>query len=210
MDERIHMILKRLYIPELLRSERLCQDLMWLLHLPPDQPQKGITNRGWPRVSDFTAYIEASANAKPHVLVAYAWVMYMALFNGGRWMRSELSAAGDAFWSPPSHTLVDQRGKSGVDAGLRFFHFDGSYDGEEIKHDFKSRLTEIEVLCTPEERQDIVREAEAIFMHCTLLVEELDDIVAAQKSTKLTSLPQLLLKHLLPMGMVELFQDIRR
>lgn len=79
-----------------------------------------------------------------------------------------------------------------------------------IKHDFKSRLFELEVLLTPEERQGIVREAQVIFMHCTLVVKEFDDIVAARKSTEPTSIPQLLFKHLLPMGMVVLFQGVQK
>ena len=210
VEERMRIILERLYVPELLRTERLSQDLMRLLNLPPDQLKGGMNRRGWPRLSDFTAHIEASTSAKPHVLIAYAWVMYMALFNGGRWMRSELSAAGDNFWGPPSHTLVDEPDTGGSDAGLSFFRFDGPQDGEEIKHDFKTRLSEMEMLLKAEERQDIVREAQEILIHCALLVEELDDVVAAQRTREPMSVPRLLLKHLLPMGMVDLFQGISR
>ncbi|KAA6408675.1 MAG: hypothetical protein FRX48_07757 [Lasallia pustulata] len=205
-EERIHKILERLYIPELRRTEGLCQDLAKLLDLPPDQIKGGMSRRGWPRVSEFAAHIEASASAKPHVLVAYAWVMYMALFNGGRWMRSELSAAGDRFWGSPSHTLVDEQDEGGSDACLNFFRFKGSQDGDGIKHDFKARLSEMEVLLKAEERLDIVREAQDIFIHCALLVEELDDAVAGQRTMEPMPLHQLLLKHLLPMGMVDLFQ----
>lgn len=197
-------------MPELLRTERLFQDLTKLLQLPPDQLKGGMSRRRWPRVFDFTAHIEASASAKPHVLIAYAWVMYMALFNGGRWMRSELSAAGDTFWGPPPQPLVDERDKGGSDEALNFFRFDGSHDGEVVKNDFKTRLSEMEVLLKAEERRDIVREAQVIFVRCALLVEELDDVVAVQRSTEPMSLPQLLLKHLLPMGMVDLFQSIPR
>ena len=121
-------------------------------------------------------------------------------------MRSELSAAGDRFWGSPSHAPVDERDERGSDASLNFFTFDGSQDGDGIKHDFKARLSEMEVLLKPEERLDIVHEAQDIFVHCALLVEELDDIVAVQRTREPMPLHQLLLKHLIPMGMVDLFQ----
>lgn len=210
VEEPIRKILERLYIPELLRTERLSQDLRSLLDVPPDQLKGGMDRRVPPRLSDFTAHIEASTSTRPHILVAYAWVMYMALFNGGRWMRSELFTAGDKFWGPDSHALADKRDKGGWNTTLNFFQFDGSQDGEDIKQEFKIRLSEMEGLLKPEERLDIVREAQDIFIHCAHLVEELDDIVAAQRTTQPMTLPQLLLKHLLPMGMVDLFQGIRR
>ena len=209
------MILERLYIPELLRTERLRQDLKMLLRLSHDGVEERMNRQDWPRLHAFTAHIESSVGAKPHLLIAYAWVLYMALFSGGRWMRAKLLAAGASFWDESPHCGGDEKDKCekdkcGKGSSLSFFHFEGLQDGEDIKQDFKSRLSKAEALLTAEERQDIVREAQDIFRHCVLLVEELDDMMAIQKTTEPMSLPQLLLKHLLPMGMVDLLQGISR
>lgn len=50
----------------------------------------------------FTAHIKKAVKANPHVLLAYAWVLYMALFSGGRYLRASLQTAGglgDEFWA---------------------------------------------------------------------------------------------------------------
>ena len=50
---------------------------------------------GWEAVDR----IHRVAAEKPHVLIAYAWVWYMAIFAGGRWIRGQLDAAGRReFW----------------------------------------------------------------------------------------------------------------
>lgn len=38
-----------------------------------------------------------SIREKPHLLIAYGWVLYMAIFIGGRWIRQQLSTAGFEF-----------------------------------------------------------------------------------------------------------------
>ncbi|TVY24936.1 hypothetical protein LHYA1_G006242 [Lachnellula hyalina] len=52
-------------------------------------------------VAKFIAHTKQSAQKNPHVLVAYAWVLYMALFSGGRYLRASLKTAGGMgqdFW----------------------------------------------------------------------------------------------------------------
>ena len=46
----------------------------------------------------FLSRIKQSVRARPHVLLAYAWVFYMALFSGGRVLRGLLEGAGEEFW----------------------------------------------------------------------------------------------------------------
>jgi hypothetical protein len=54
-------------------------------------------------IADFVGHIRNSVVTNPHVLVAYAWVFYMALFSGGRYLRALLESAGMDFWlSSPS------------------------------------------------------------------------------------------------------------
>ncbi len=161
-------------------------------------------------MQSFITHIEQTVARKPQVLIAYAWVMYMALFNGGRWLRAQLLAAGDAFWVPPDHESEKVYPVEKV--GLGFFHFNGTRDGEDLKKEFKMRLVEVEKLLSASERDDIVSEAVHIFRRCRLVVEELDELMvasatdSAQISVSPPILPvrQLLLKHTLPLGMAEL------
>lgn len=43
-------------------------------------------------------HIRENVSADPYLLIAYAWTFYMAIFSGGRWIRSQLCNAGDDFW----------------------------------------------------------------------------------------------------------------
>lgn len=171
-DRRISDILKRLYIPSLQRSERLQADLNKL-------------RRRWPCISSsqptmslpIAEQIAESIRDKPHNLIAYSWIMYMALFNGGRWIRTQLQSAGPEFWGM-AH--VD----SGIDC-LSFWDFDGTEDGEDIKRDFKQRIEEITGLLSNEEREDIVQEAVRIFQLCQSLVDHLDETVGSNDAGSL-------------------------
>ncbi|KAK1821791.1 hypothetical protein LTR12_003840 [Friedmanniomyces endolithicus] len=94
-------------------------------------------------------------SGRPHTLIAYAWVMYMAIFSGGRWIRQLLADAGPEF-------------------ELSFLSFDGDEDGEDLKRGFKAGLARAEVLLSPQERQEAVEEAQALFDRCIALVAVLD------------------------------------
>jgi len=53
------------------------------------------------KLAAFIAHTKKSVEANPHVLLAYAWVLYMALFSGGRYLRASLQEAGGlgtTFW----------------------------------------------------------------------------------------------------------------
>lgn len=41
----------------------------------------------------YAAHISTAAAARPHVLLAYAWVMYMGVLSGGRWIRAQIDAS---------------------------------------------------------------------------------------------------------------------
>lgn len=120
--------------------------------------------------------IVATLAEKPHVLVAYAWVMYMAIFSGGRWIRQQLSNAGLDFWTGDQHGLgAEKRELQAFDApGFSFLSFDGDHDGEDIKADFKARLATADTLFSQQEREDMVGEARNLFEDCIALVGMLD------------------------------------
>ncbi|KAN0107944.1 hypothetical protein V8E51_007686 [Hyaloscypha variabilis] len=193
------LILGSLPLQVLLRSERLESDI------------KTISGRAEEEIKEQLRNISQTAIANPHVLLAYTWVLYMALFSGGRYLRASLQKAGPAFWSKsPSYTSLDQLPKNsfqskrppgseeidpshmnsssdrtkssseslalGSTQGLQFFHFDGEKDGEDIKKEFKTRFAEADILLSEEEKDDIIQEAQHIFIYMIEMVGELDRI----------------------------------
>lgn len=156
----------------------------------------------------FLEHFDQTCALKPHILIAYAWVMYMALFNGGRWIRAQLLAARNSSWDSGSVA-----GSVAIDEpqGLSFWHFLGGDDGEDIKNEFKARLNDIEDLLNDEQRRDVIEEAQSIFKHCTLLVGELDKIVAARPTQVRPRPPawsELWIKHPLPLGIAEVIHAL--
>ncbi|KAK3697844.1 hypothetical protein LTR37_017235 [Vermiconidia calcicola] len=120
---------------------------------------------------------------KPHVLIAYGWVMYMAIFSGGRWIRQQFTNAGTEFWTPQPGGMQGEQEKvhsSGL-PGFTFLFFEGEQDGEDIKAEFKARLAEADSLLTQDQRQDVIDAAQRLFEDCIALVEILDREVLWQK-----------------------------
>ncbi|MCJ1311183.1 heme oxygenase [Agyrium rufum] len=87
-----------------------------------------------PTLSNFQTHLHDLERSRPHRLFAYQWVLYMALFNGGRFIRAQLKAARDSFWdfnqdSPDTQdaTTDSITGSSRVKAeenGLSFWYFE--------------------------------------------------------------------------------------
>jgi heme oxygenase len=175
-----------LQVEGLLRSERLRADIRTLSGIPDqdvEEELQAISQNG--KVSNFIAHTTRSVNANPHVLLAYAWVLYMALFAGGRHLRASLQNAGSNFWEIsrgvfPLQQSKDRTTPSPIEGGKReseglaFFHFPGEEDGEDIKRNFKRCFTEAEALLSDREKDDIVCEAQHIFAFLVELIGELD------------------------------------
>jgi hypothetical protein len=131
----------------------------------------------------------------------------MAIFSGGRWIRSVLAGPGEPFWSQkpePKSIEFPSRSPSpsgpGLESsvyeklrtfslaqqdlfeelGLSLWFFPSLSDGLDIKNEFKRRLERIERLLTPEMRADVVAEAKIVFVHCEAVVSELDEHVGRQ------------------------------
>lgn len=118
----------------------------------------------------YVSHIGNIIAAKPHVIIAYAWIMYMALFSGGRWIRAQLRTAGDQFWNPSTGDVCE--------AGYSFLTFEGEHDGEDIKNEFKLQLGKIEAMLIQSQRAEIVVEAQDVFRRTVDMIGELDDLVA--------------------------------
>jgi heme oxygenase len=155
----------------------LKRDLEYLLGVHPTDLDVLLAKYPGDKVAEFCTHIRKSVHEKPWTLVSYAWCFYMAVFSGGRWIRSVLLKAPPGFWP-------EQDGEETglTERGLSFWHFFGPHDGEDIKADFKTQLLTAETLFTPDERVDIIEEAKNIFRLCATLVDELDDSIGTDMS----------------------------
>ena len=151
----------------------------------------------------------------------------MALFNGGRYIRTQLHTAKEYYWA--SQNLGPENPANGEGRGqlecssLRFWHFSNPEDtedieyGEELKSSLRTNFKEAETFIEPSEKEEIISEASLIFHHLALVVENLDKVAAAYRIEELrrtkkveTAFAVLLTKHLLPMGMADLCQAFVR
>lgn len=206
LQPRMRTVLTALRVPGLARAVALQRDVValtgWSRHTVAEHLDDAAES---PVLAEFLHHVRHAVAARPHVLVAYAWVLYMALFSGGRVIRASLERVHPAFWVPAwaSASLTSARRRSEAEdegAGgppLRFFSFDPTTaaeyedgrenedadtgadvngDGEALKATFKRRLAETEGLLTADERDDVADEALAIFVFLVRVVEELDDI----------------------------------
>ncbi|KAF2743465.1 heme oxygenase-like protein [Sporormia fimetaria CBS 119925] len=167
----------------LARSRRIKKDLKTLLNLTGTDYDVLMSQYPSPRVAEFCTHIRSSVSRKPHVLVAYAWCFYMAVFSGGRWIRAQLEGAGGEFWDSGPGEMKGGTGLKG--RGLAVWNFEGVEDGEDIKGLFKEKLKDGEGLWTEEMRGEIVEEAREVFRWCARLVGELDEVVGGEEKKKM-------------------------
>ena len=172
-----------LHVPSLLRTKRLRQDLSLLLQQPTALIDVRLRHPDGQKAREFVRHVKDVACYKPHALIAYTWVMYMALFNGGRWIREQLSTARDLAWDLNKDALELTTALKGDlsqdEIGLSFWQFEGVEDGDDIKTDYKARLVDVGTMLSPEHRADIVQEANEIFERCLGLVNEIDRSLAS-------------------------------
>ena len=176
-----------------------------------------------PYLEAFTGHIRTAITlGRSHLLLAYVWVLYMALFSGGRYIRARLRQAGAGFWGEGERRMGndDEKGDA-VDRCLGFWTFEGEEDGEDFKVEFKARFASVEGMLTEVEKEEVVQEAVFIMHSITAVVVEISEAVGTDVSMAAAgravddermdgraddepSMRWLLLKHVLPMGMVEL------
>uniref|UniRef100_A0A093VGR6 Heme-binding protein HMX1 n=1 Tax=Talaromyces marneffei PM1 TaxID=1077442 RepID=A0A093VGR6_TALMA len=127
---RYHALLSEAYIPAITRSERLASDISSLEREWADNTPSAVQPADHDAaLRDAVAHITETAQRKPYALLAYSWIMYMALFNGGRWIRDQLVNAGPQFWLREESEKADSLISPSF---LSFWSFDGDEDGEDI------------------------------------------------------------------------------
>ncbi|TLD12588.1 uncharacterized protein PgNI_03430 [Pyricularia grisea] len=115
-SKRIRGLLADMYDAKLERTPRLVADIRALTGWSRDEVTaevRAITT-GDGALARMVRHMNESVCENPHVLLAYGWVMYMALFSGGRFMRATLeNAVGDPdlpFWAAnPGRIAPGQR-----------------------------------------------------------------------------------------------------
>jgi heme oxygenase len=119
LSKELSLVLSRLFLPGLVRTEALRRDLQRLSGWSPAELdakiRRLITSDG--PLSRFTGHIREEVGKRPHVLIAYAYILYMALFAGGRIIRSSMESQDASFWakapiSPVWHREAARREES--------------------------------------------------------------------------------------------------
>ncbi|RGP79928.1 hypothetical protein FLONG3_1872 [Fusarium longipes] len=199
---RMVALLQDIYLPGLMRSDRLKADIANLSGWSSStvEEQLRLVEQNGP-LAGFLQHIKRTVQNRPHVLLAYSYILFMALFAGGRFIRATLESAGDEFWdrlpspvlpslAPCEETTRRTKRASGLSDNqiplddfhhhathtmpLRFFHFQTPEDGEDLKREFKRRLASMEGELSASEKQDVVQESICIFDNMTHLVQQLD------------------------------------
>ena len=160
--------LHEIYLPALERAHRLDFDLDLL----------GVSARGgeekYPRhLQSILNHIESVTAEKPYLLLAYTWILYLAIFSGGRYLRAQLRRANAQAWDIGQDS----------DASMQFWCFEGDQDGEDIKSEFKIRFGSASTLLTDRERKEVVDEAMEIMKRMIEVVTEIESAFRDQKAS---------------------------
>ncbi|KAG5926921.1 hypothetical protein E4U42_002797 [Claviceps africana] len=199
VSQHLLAMLRSLHLPGLMRADRLEADVRSVMGWTDAELREHLDRVGETgHLGDFTSHIKRAIESKPHVLVSYAYILFMALFAGGRFIRATLESAGEDFWQGRLDGRDSQqqqqqlkRDDEELEASspptqgmpLRFFHFNTPMDGEDLKQEFKQRLAGAEDGLGYQKKRDIVQEAICIFENLTLVVAQIDDVLAAARDT---------------------------
>ncbi|KAK7745225.1 hypothetical protein SLS62_009854 [Diatrype stigma] len=103
IDQRMRSVLSDLRLPGLIRSQELQKDIISLTGWSSLTVVEHLNDSAeLPVLGEFLYHIKHAVEERPHVLLAYAWVLYMALFSGGRIIRATLEKVDSGFWIPAS------------------------------------------------------------------------------------------------------------
>ncbi|KAJ4420454.1 hypothetical protein N0V82_004331 [Gnomoniopsis sp. IMI 355080] len=96
---RTRRVLEEAYSPTMLRAPRVKADVQAMTGWPDHVFEQQLRAAGTSgRVGKLTLHIRDVVNAKPHLLLAYAYTLYLALLSGGSYIRTELMYLDRDFW----------------------------------------------------------------------------------------------------------------
>lgn len=158
-------LLSKIWKPEMARRERAEQDLLFYY----DDDKTKFMTPIMPAQIEFVNHINEVVQEKPYMLIAYLHVMYLALFAGGRVMRSSLGRATGLF--PQKDGLKHDEV---VKMGTNFFHFEVP-DEETFRLLYKrdyELLTRNDL--TESQKLEIIEESKYIFEQNAKCMTELE------------------------------------
>ncbi|RMZ82385.1 hypothetical protein DV737_g2086, partial [Chaetothyriales sp. CBS 132003] len=186
-DPRVCQMLRTLHTTGLPRLDRLAQDLSAIgqRHNQSTVPLQIQLQTLSDETAQYRTDLHSLLLARPHLLLAWSWNMYLAIFNGGRFIRRTLRDAGPTYWSSSGS---GKEGESCSDSQpqLRFWEFDGDMDGDDIKDAFKLNLEAASELLTASEREEVVQEAGRVMSVCQEIVGRLDEMVGGRVSGEIS------------------------
>ncbi|KAK6374267.1 hypothetical protein LTR64_002375 [Lithohypha guttulata] len=181
-------VVKRQYTKELLRSQNTQHDQEFLSRrLKRTESTNELLGQLEEKLNtqaeSHAGYIGSHIQEKPYLALAYTWTMYLALFNGGRYLQKLLAAAGPKFWRESSRfDSTNQSSECEVTtaySALSFWHFDEATEddpqAEQLKQKFKRNFDEASLLLTAAEIEEVVQEARSVFELCLRLIQMLDE-----------------------------------
>lgn len=174
-DDQWTDILKQVWKPEMARTEKCEQDLLFYYDNRHDKFSSPIMSEQM----KFVEHIETVTAEKPYLLLAYLHVMYLALFAGGRIMRSSISKATGLF--PQKDGLKHE---DIIRLGANFYTFDvADEDAFRLlyKRDYEL-VTRPSV--TEEQKIEIIEEAKYIFAQNAKCISEIEQHNLARMSKK--------------------------
>lgn len=175
-SSRTRSILSPLQTPRLTRSTALQHDLQRLLARLRIPAHPTLVLR---QAQTLTAPVAAAITAKPHLALAYAWTMYLALFNGGRHIQRALISQTPThphFWTGDDNQTTSSVSDTALASDyLTFWHFDSPVpNAEDIKSAFKHRLDTSSQLLSATEQDEVADEGARCFELCARMIAWLD------------------------------------
>lgn len=144
IDPRIKTALRNLYSTPLLRTPQLTKDLRYYFGSTPFSTKAPTTIQR----TAYVAHIRQMVAERPHVLIAYAYNYYMALFAGGKILKYQISKAKGFF--PERYGMTEE---DRIAAGTNLFSFEVEQGKEdELRTSFKRALGDLEDTLTVQER----------------------------------------------------------
>jgi len=151
---KVGEILASFWDEKIARTNALTKDLLYFYENDPKKFENPIRDEQ----IEFVNHIYKAYQENPHILIAYCHVMYLALFAGGRIMKSKLAKAAGLFPQVEGQTTEEV-----ATNGTHLFTFDVEDDQmlrQSYKRDFelatRNGLTE-------QEKLDIIEEAKEIY-----------------------------------------------
>jgi heme oxygenase len=166
---RVNKILAQTWRPEVARTYALEQDLLFLY-----QDKNKFQNPKLNRQIEFVEHIRRVSKDKPHVLLAYGHVLYLALFAGGRSTRAKILAQNELFSDLAQGVASDSARNNIAYNATNFLHFQVE-DELSLRAEFKSTYelaTRNEL--TEQEKQEIIDESIEIFQRLLQCLKEIE------------------------------------